>query len=135
MSNSLIDTLIRDAIGYDNLTRFGLEPALKYPPHNITSVGDDSYTLTMAVAGFSKDDLQVTIENNQLTIIGSIANKPNPEGFKILYQGLAFREFVRSWKLGEYMEVYSVALQDGLLTVKLHRNIPELKKARKITID
>jgi molecular chaperone IbpA len=134
MSNNLINILIREAIGYDTLSRFG-EPMKvdNYPPHNIVKDGD-VYSLTLAVAGFTRDDLAVTVDKGQLNIKGDRPYlKMSPEA-TVLHQGLAFRDFDRSWKLGEYVEVTNVSLKDGLLTIELEQQIPEDQKARKIDI-
>jgi molecular chaperone IbpA len=134
MSNTLINILFREAIGYDTLSRF-VEPMKvnNYPPHNIVKDGD-RYSLILAVAGFSREDLTVSIDKGQLNIKGDrVFTSMSPEAV-MLHQGLAFREFDRSWQLGEYVEVTNVTLENGLLTVQLEQQIPEDKKARKIDI-
>lgn len=131
---NLIDQLFREAIGYDSLAKFGVElSGTKYPPHNIVKTGE-KYMLTLAVAGFTREDLSVTIDEGHLVIKGARAAKDAQEPYEVLYQGLAFRDFERSWKLGEYVEVTGVTLADGLLTVTMQQNIPETKKARTIDI-
>jgi molecular chaperone IbpA len=131
---NLIDQLFRDAIGYDVLAKFSdTLQGTKYPPHNIVKVGE-KYMLTLAVAGFSRSELTVTIEDGHLVVKGARSRDEDTTNHEMLYQGLAFRDFERSWKMGEYVEVTSVTLADGLLTVTMEQNIPESKKARTIDI-
>lgn len=135
MSN-LINILIREAIGYDSLTKF-VEPAKvnNYPPHNIVKLGDDKYNLILAVAGFNRQELEVTVEDGHLHIAGKRNRDSDPETVtELLYQGLAFRDFTRAWRLGEYVEVTGVTLEDGILTVMLEKQVPDAKKARTIDI-
>jgi molecular chaperone IbpA len=134
MSNNLINILFREAIGYDVLTRFG-EPRKidNYPPHNIIKQGD-VYTLTLAVAGFGRDNLEVSVDAGHLRVKGDFKDENIVADDEILHRGLAFRSFDRSWKLGEYVEVTNVALADGLLTIALEQKIPDEQKARKIDI-
>lgn len=134
MSNNLFNIIFREAIGYDVLSRFSEAHKVdNYPPHNITKTGD-TYHLTLAVAGFTRDELEVTVDNGHLNIKGVRAITESPDNVEVLHKGLAFRDFNRSWQLGEYVEVSSVTLADGLLTVELQQLIPESKKARKIDI-
>ena len=132
---TLIDQLFRDAIGYDVLAKFSdLTTSSKYPPHNISKVGEEKYTLTLAVAGFKKSDLTISVEEGTLTVRGMQTHEEAPEGFEMLYRGISSRDFERSWKLGEYVEVAGVTLTDGILKIELERKVPEAKKARKIDI-
>jgi molecular chaperone IbpA len=134
-TSPFFNALVREAIGYDPLAQFeNLANQAKYPPHNIAKIGDDKYKLTMAVAGFSKNDLTITVEEGTLTVVGQQTHTEAPEGFEMLYHGIASRDFERSWKLGEYVEVAEVALKDGMLTIDLERRVPEAQKARKIDI-
>lgn len=134
MSSNLFNIIFREAIGYDVLSRFGdAHKVDNYPPHNITKQGD-TYHLTLAVAGFTRDELEVTVDNGHLSIQGIRGITESPDNLEILHKGLAFRDFDRSWKLGEYVEVVGVSLENGLLTVELQQLIPESKKARKIDI-
>jgi molecular chaperone IbpA len=134
-TSPFFNALVREAIGYDPLGSFEQVSNNKYPPHNIAKIGDDKYTLTMAIAGFSKEDLTITVEEGLLTVKGEIlTGEEAPEGYEVLYRGIANRDFERSWKLGEYVEVAEVKLKDGMLTIDLERKIPEAKKARTIDI-
>lgn len=133
--NNLIDQLFRDAIGYDTLKKFGVNvPDSKYPPHNIVKFDDERYELSLAVAGFAREELRVTVEDGYLTITGARTRSQYSESCAVLYQGLAFRDFARAWKLGEYVEVTNVTLVDGVLTVVMEQQIPEAKKVRTIAI-
>jgi molecular chaperone IbpA len=118
--------LFRTAIGFDRLARLvdtaaSAQDAQSYPPYNIEKTGDDTYRLTMAVAGFRPDDIDLTVKDNTLFVSGRVANDaPKAE---ILYRGIAGRAFERRF-----------VLADGLLHVGLKRVVPEALKPRKITI-
>jgi molecular chaperone IbpA len=135
MTTSLIDALFRETIGYDPLARFAeaTNSVLKYPPHNISVVGENQYKLTIAVAGFSKENLDISVDNGHLIVQGSIKEK-DESSEKLLYRGLALRDFERVWQLGEYVEVVSVELKDGILTINMERVLPESKRTRNIPI-
>jgi molecular chaperone IbpA len=135
MTTSLIDALFRDTIGYDPLARFAeaTNSVLKYPPHNISIVGENQYKLTIAVAGFGKDNLSISVEDGHLIVRGAIKQKEETDE-KLLYRGLALRDFDRVWQLGEYVEVVSVDLKDGILSINMERKPPESKRARSIPI-
>lgn len=102
-----------------------------YPPYNIEQIGDNGLRITLAVAGFSMDDLDVEIEHNQLTIRGK--QKDDPERI-YLHRGIAARQFQRSFILADGIEVYGAELDNGLLHINLERVIPE-STARKIEIN
>lgn len=130
--------LYRSTIGFDRLARL-MDTALQgesgnagYPPYNIEKLGDDDYRVTLAVAGFSADDLAVTAEANTLTIRGSLGKDG---GTTYLHRGIATRSFERRFQLADHIEVTGAALADGVLHVTLHRRIPEALKPRQIAID
>lgn len=127
--------LIRDGIGFDPLSQFADAAQLKYPPHNIFKMGEYRYTLTMAIAGFKKDQIAVTVDDGYLTVEGRSVDDETPEGYEELYRGISNRDFDRTWKLGEYVEVVDVKLEDGMLKINLERKVPESKKARVIDIE
>lgn len=102
-----------------------------YPPHSIVRVSEDEYRLELAVAGFKKREITVTVQDGNLTIAGKVEEK---DSRKYLYQGLAKRAFTRSFVLGEYVEVATADIIDGILTVELKRVIPEHKKPRVIEL-
>lgn len=102
-----------------------------YPPYNIVKINDDKIVMEFAVAGFKKDDVSISTENNVLSIK---AEKPETEEKNYLHRGIAARKFARAFTLPEYFEVESAGFEDGILYVDLIRNIPEEKKPKKITI-
>ena len=130
-----LSPLFRTAIGFDRLARLADTAAAadtSYPPYNIEKTGDDSYRLTMAVAGFGPDDIELTVKENTLLIAGRIAaEQPKTE---LLYRGIAGRAFERRFALADHLVVDSADLQHGLLHVNLKRIVPETLKSRRIPI-
>jgi len=133
--------LSRSFIGFDHLA--GLieqashnEKQSSYPPYNIELIKDDQYRITMAIAGFSEDDLEIESENNNLVIIGTkaaVADNATPR--KFIHQGIAERNFERKFQLGEHVKVVGAFMKNGLLNIDLQREIPEALKPRKIAIN
>jgi molecular chaperone IbpA len=128
--------LFRTAIGFDRFIRMidtaQDATATSYPPYNIERTGEDSYRLTMAVAGFGPDDIEMTVRDNTLIIAGRVANEaPKAE---VLYRGIAGRAFERRFALADHIVVEGADLQNGLLHVGLKRVVPEALKPRRITI-
>jgi molecular chaperone IbpA len=129
--------LFRTAIGFDRLARLmdsaaSGQDAQTYPPYNIEKVGDDAYRLTMAVAGFRPEDLDITVKDNTLFVSGRLTNEgPQPE---MLYRGIAGRAFERRFVLADHIVVDGADVQHGLLHVGLKRVVPESMKPRKIVI-
>src|SRR4051794_9574964 len=129
--------LFRTAIGFDRLARLvdtaaSGQDAHSYPPYNIEKTGDDAYRLTMAVAGFRPEDLDLTVKENTLVIAGRVANDaPKAE---ILYRGIAGRAFERRFVLADHIVVEGADVQNGLLHVGLKRGVPDALKPRKIAI-
>ena len=105
-----------------------------YPPYNLERKGD-IYTITLAVAGFSRDDIDVSIDQDQLIITGDKKPVETSEEIEYLHRGLAYRRFERSFALSEHMEVKSADLKNGLLTVVIERVVPEALLPRKIQIN
>ena len=131
--------LFRTAIGFDRLARLAdtatgqaAAAATAYPPYNIVRTSDDSYRLTMAVAGFSADDIEMTVKENTLFIAGRV--KAETEQGEVLYRGIAGRAFERRFALADHIQVDGADLQNGLLHVGLKRVVPEALKPRRITI-
>jgi molecular chaperone IbpA len=129
--------LFRTAIGFDRLARLAdsaqaAPAATAYPPYNIERTGEDSYRLTMAVAGFSADDLDMIVRDNTLVIAGRVKNEA--EAGEILYRGIAGRAFERRFVLADHIQVDGADLQNGLLHVGLKRVVPEALKPRRIAI-
>ena len=102
-----------------------------YPPYDLLKLDEDTYRLSVAVAGFTKDDVDVSVDNGTLVIKGEIIEVTDAE---IVHKGIATRKFVRSFALGEYMEVTGADLKDGMLHVSIDRVIPEEKKPKTIKI-
>jgi molecular chaperone IbpA len=102
-----------------------------YPPYDLLKLDEDTYKLSIAVAGFSKDDIDVSVDNGTLIIKGEIVDVVDAE---VVHKGIANRKFVRSFALGEYMEVTGADLKDGMLNISIDRIVPEEKKPKTIKI-
>ena len=107
-----------------------------YPPYNIVKLDEDSYLVSIAVAGFSRDDIEVTLDDRTLLVKGELEDqtdgrKKYPE---VIHNGIAGRKFSRSFALGEYMEVTNADLKDGMLKIQIDRIVPEEKKPKTIKI-
>lgn len=130
--------LFRTAIGFDRLARLmdnarTVSEANGYPPYNIEKTGDDSYVLTMAVAGFAESDIEITAQENTLTIVGR--PQPQPEdGRRFLHRGIAGRAFERRFVLADHIVVEGADLSNGLLHVALKHVVPEALKPRRIPV-
>lgn len=128
--------LFRSTVGFDRVFNL-LENAQRarsisdWPPYDIVKTGDDSYRISIAVAGFSQDDLDVTFQTNLLTVIGKKQETAN-DGY--LHRGIAGRPFERRFELADHVRVNGADLQNGLLSIDLVREIPEALKPRKIDI-
>jgi molecular chaperone IbpA len=128
--------LYRSAIGFDRLANL-LDSAMvdkqpSYPPYNIELVDDSRYRISMAVAGFAEDELEITAEDNTLTISGRQREEEGERRF--LHQGIAARSFERKFQLAEHVRVTGAQLVHGLLHVDLVREIPETMRPRRIPI-
>jgi molecular chaperone IbpA len=130
--------LFRSTIGFDRLTRLidaasrADNGSLGYPPYNIEKTGEDAYRLTMAVAGFTLDELDVTVQQNSLVVTGK-AKKDEQEG-RYLHRGIARRGFERHFSLADHIKVVGATVVNGMLHVDLTREVPEEAKPRKIQI-
>ncbi len=129
--------LFRTAIGFDRLARVANSAAssaeLTYPPYNIEKTGDDAYRLTMAVAGFGAEDIDVTVKDNALFITGRVSNEAKTT--EVLYRGIAGRAFERRFALADHIVVEGADLANGLLHVSLKRVVPEALKPRRIAVN
>jgi molecular chaperone IbpA len=128
--------LWRSTIGFDRLfdlldatTRWNGED--NFPPYNIQRIGEDRYQISIALAGFTPQDVAITAEQNVLTVEGRKADKGDHH---YLYQGISTRSFRRVFNLAEYVQVKSASFEGGLLTIELVREVPEAMKPRRITI-
>lgn len=132
--------LYRSTVGFDRLFslldgRSQLDTAQSYPPYNIERTGTDSYRISMAVAGFSEDDISIEAHRNVLTIKGDKGeDKDGDDAAEVLYRGIASRSFERRFQLADHVEVSGATLKDGLLHIDLVRNVPEEMKPRRIEI-
>ena len=128
MNSIDLTPLYRSTVGFDRLAAL-LDTALRgdqasagYPPYNIEVVDDNRYAITLAVAGFERDELDIQVEKGVLTIRGKKASKD--EDKKFLYQGIANRSFERKFNLADYVEVVDASLNNGLLTISLVKEVP-----------
>ncbi len=126
----------RSTVGFDRLFDL-LESGLRadalegYPPFDIVKEGEDSYRITLAVAGFRPDEIEIVAQQNQLTVSGSRADETQGE---YLHRGIAARQFERRFQLADFIEAGAARFENGLLSIELKRVIPEAMKPRKIQI-
>jgi molecular chaperone IbpA len=131
--------LYRSTVGFDRL--FSLldaatkseESASSYPPFNIEVTGEDAYRVTMAVAGFGREDLTIEVRQNTLTISGK--RETNGDERRYLHRGIAGRSFERRFELADHVKVANATLENGLLHVDLVREVPEEAKPRRVEIE
>jgi len=102
-----------------------------YPPYDLLKLDEDTYQVSIAVAGFTKDDIEVSVEDNTLIVKGEIVEVTDGE---YLHKGIASRKFTRTFALGEYMEVAGAEIKDGMLHINVNRIVPEEKKPKTIKI-
>jgi molecular chaperone IbpA len=139
MRNFDFSPLFRSTIGFDHLDRL-LDAATRdnvsrhsYPPYNIEKMGEDNYRISMAVAGFRQDELDVTMERNVLVVSGR-SEEQTQEGTTMLYRGIAKRAFEHRFELADTIKVKDATLENGVLSVELVREVPEHLKPRQIKI-
>jgi molecular chaperone IbpA len=129
--------LYRSSVGFDRMFRL-LDEATRvetqtYPPYNIERLGENDYRITMAVAGFAKDEIFIEAKGNALTVTGKKEGKTN-DNSEFLHQGIAGRGFERRFQLADYVVVNGAELDNGLLHISLNREVPEAMKPRQISI-
>ncbi|MCC7345953.1 MAG: Hsp20 family protein [Variibacter sp.] len=132
--------LYRSTVGFDRLFSMldqvnGVDGGQTYPPYNIERTGENSYRVTVAVAGFAEPELSIEVKENALTIRGEKQISKEQSTSEVLYQGIAARAFERRFQLADYVQVKGAKLENGLLHVELEREIPEAKKPRQIPIN
>ncbi|CCN33358.1 Small heat shock protein ibpA [Vibrio nigripulchritudo MADA3029] len=137
MRNVDFTPLYRNAIGFDRLLNLMEANSAKnssggYPPYNIEQKDENNYRITMAVAGFAEEHLELTQKENMLIVRGE---RQAEEGKNYVYQGIAERNFERKFQLADYVKVVGATMENGLLHVDLEREIPEAMKPRKIAIN
>ncbi|MAA98856.1 MAG: heat-shock protein [Stappia sp.] len=127
--------LYRSTVGFDRLFSMldnSAQDTPSYPPYNIERTGENTYRITMAVAGFGEKDLSIEAKEHALTVKGERGNET--ETGEVLYRGIAARAFERRFQLADFVEVKGASLENGLLHIDLSREIPEAMKPRKIEI-
>jgi len=136
-----IEAINRALIGFDTMfdqmeRRYSNSVNNNYPPHNILRTGENQYEIQIAVTGFEKSEISVTVESNVLTVRGEGAESIRHEQPEIVYlhRGLASRDFSREFPLAEHIEITGAEIKNGMLIVKLIRNVPESEKPRVIDI-
>lgn len=130
-------TLWRSTVGFDRLVDLLDQSSHwtaedNYPPYNIERVGEDDYRISLALAGFSPDEVTITAEQNVLTVEGAKSQKAETE---YLYRGISARPFRRVFNLADYVQVKSASFEEGLLKIELVREVPEAMKPRRIAIN
>jgi len=135
-----LSPLYRSTVGFDRLFSMldkttGFEGGSPYPPYNIERTGENSYRVTIAVAGFSESELSIEAKENTLTVKGQKQATTDAQRAEVLYQGIAARAFERVFRLADFVEVRAASLENGLLHIDLVREIPEAMKPRSIRIN
>ena len=128
----------RSTVGFDRLfsllDQSASESAPGYPPYNIERTGENNFRISVAVSGFSQNEISIVAKENTLTIKGEKAANENSQSGEVLYRGIASRAFERQFQLADFVQVKNASLENGLLHVDLVREIPEAKKPRSIPI-
>lgn len=133
--------LYRSFIGFDHLANLidkasRADKQSSYPPYNIELMAEDKYRITMAIAGFSEQELDIESKQNTLIVTGTkTADKEANKDRSFLHQGIAERNFERKFQLGDHVKIIDASLENGLLHIDLEREIPEALKPRKISIN
>ena len=131
--------LYRNTVGFDRLFSMldqlvSVDSAPTYPPYNIERTGENAYRISVAVAGFTDQDLSIEVKENALTVRGERKGSETERKTDVLYQGIAARTFERRFQLADGVQVTGAVLENGLLHIDLVREIPEAKKPRHIPI-
>ncbi len=138
VTTDTLTPLYKASVGFDQMVNefFNagtLDNTSGYPPYNISKDADNVYEITLAVAGFKKTDIEIELEDGTLKIVGNSAVLDSKEK-EYLHKGIAERNFIRTFRLAEYVEVKDAKLEDGILRVSLFRNVPDALKPQKISI-
>jgi molecular chaperone IbpA len=135
-----LSPLLRYSIGFDRLdemfesaSRAGAQDS-SYPPYNILKIGDDAYRITLAIAGFTEEDLEVVTKENVLSVRGRAGESESEPDVQYLHRGIARRAFEHRFQLADHVKVTGASLESGLLDIDLVREIPEAKKPQTIRI-
>ena len=135
LNNPTLSNFQRWAVGYDRLFQAMSDAPRSeqgYPPHNFIKESDEEFRIELALAGFSKEDVEVVQKEQKLTISGNNSEKENQEN--ILHKGIAARAFTKTFYLAETIEVTDALFEDGMVIIKLRQNIPEDKKPKLIEL-
>jgi len=129
--------LYRSTVGFDRLIDMldqanRVEPSTNWPPYNVERTGEDQYRITMAVAGFASDEIELVQQDNVLLVAGQ--KQAEPEGSQVLHRGIATRAFRQKFNLADHVKVVGANLENGLLVIELKREVPEALKPRRIEI-
>ena len=132
-----VSPLFRSSVGFDRLLDMltqadRVEPTTTWPPYNIEKVADDQYRISMAVAGFTPDEIELTQHDTALLVTGQRKGQEGERQY--LHRGIAARTFRQTFNLADHVKVVGASLENGLLTVELKREVPEALKPRRITI-
>lgn len=127
-----LNRLLRHGIGFDQIDRFFDTRQPNFPHYNIAQVNPDHYRVTLAVAGFTRDEITILEQNSSLVVKG--AKLGAEDSVEYIHRGIALRDFEREWKLGDHVEVKEAKLENGLLIIDLVREIPEEAKPKMISI-
>ena len=139
MTTFSLTPLFRHSVGFDRLDNmldrvFDDKGGSSYPPYNIEKLSDDQYQITMAVAGFTMNDINITVHGDLLTVTGEHAVNEQEQEVTYLYRGIANRSFNRKFNLADHVKVVAAKMQDGLLKISLQREVPEEAKPKTIEI-
>ena len=138
MRNFDFAPLYRSAIGFDRLAQLfddaqRNDAAPSYPPYNIELIAEDKYSITMAVAGFDRSEIELESERDTLKVVGRKQKEDAPKNY--LHRGIASRDFEHRFRLADHVKVVAASLNNGLLNIELVREVPEAYKPRRILID
>ena len=138
MQNLDFSPFYRSTVGFDRLfnrlDNIVGQDAKTYPPYNIERISDDAWSVSIAVAGFSRDDIAIESKENGLTVKGAKVNVAEDNERDFLHRGIAERSFELRFQLGDYVEVATADMENGLLNISLKREVPDSKKPRQIAI-
>lgn len=138
LDTNALANINRALVGFDRVFndfehRFANQMQNNYPPHNVIKRDEDNYEIQIAVAGFNKEEINITVKGDELIVVGVKTTGEGPD-VEYIHRGLAFRDFERYFRLEGYLEVADAEIKDGLLIIKIKRNVPEEKKPKQIEI-
>jgi molecular chaperone IbpA len=131
--------LNRALVGFDRIfddmeRRYANSVQTNYPPYNIARLEENQYEIELAVTGFAKEEIEVRVEQDNLIIVGQREKTDSDVSAEFLHRGLAFRDFERTFTLADHMKIWSAEIKNGVLTIRIEREIPEEMKPRVIDI-